>query len=672
MQSQRIAMLSVCLAATLPGQAIRSEIEASQASPASLRMSLLNASRSAIHPNEMIEIQLSRPLERNETVALIAGDTDISAFLERSGGKVWFTPGVVFLSAGEVEIQAYLVTAGHRWLDAGSMRLKIAKVRTPPMLEGGEQEPPFWKFQHSTTIQFRSQPHFTTTSARPFQRTFEELSLQSSMTGRLQGKGWHADMQGNVTGINLQRQAVRYSLLGDAAPQIDLTNYAVSFESKRVKAWLGDQSFGLSRHLLNNFASRGIRVEARFGGRFDLTTALTSGSFIQGYGDPLGFENPENRVLTATLGAEIRRSMPGSARLELTALRGSMKMPFSPDADQSSGIGGRFAGHLWQQRLTWDAGIARSASDGAAHDANYADLSLQILRNVPINRRIKSSWTLTYRGERLDAGFSSVGAFVQPDRSQRQFEASGSIGAFQFLLNHGRFEDNLNRTEFQWKTYTRQTSLTAELPWREFLGTPKNERTWIPRVTYTYFSLRNLSAELPAGMDTGEGLVLPDQRTQAHSLSIDWGRRTRFGYRYSFDSQESYGHVTHMGTYAIQWGKKLDLSGETGIEQTTQLGERSWAARVGSRMKWKPNPRLTVSVNLNGTTMQGTSAAALQGSLDAQAVWKIRSEDPKRRHPRVEWYARYSNRYQSARNLTEASRSFYRTQFFQTGLTVAL
>lgn len=257
-----------------------------------------------------------------------------------------------------------------------------------------------------------------------------------------------------------------------------------------------------------------------------------------------------------------------------------MKLPFSTFAQQSSGIGARFVGSLWKQRLTWEAGIDRSVSAEGARDSDYEDVSLQILRNIPITKRIKSSWTLTYRGERLDASFESIGAFVQPDRAQRKFEASGNIGAFQFVLNHGRFEDNLNQTEFQWKTYTHQTSLMAELPFREFLGVKKDGKKWLPRITYTYFGLRNFSTDPPKGAEPDEGATLPDQKTEAHSVSIGWGRKTRIGYRFSFDGQAGYRHFTHTAVYAFQWANKLEVSGEAGIEQSEQTDSQSFAGRI--------------------------------------------------------------------------------------------
>jgi len=293
MQPQKRIALWLCLAAKLAGQS---------PSPSDLQVSLLPVTRAAGSSEEKIELRLSRPLATGERIALIAGDTDVSAFLVSGPQKVTLSPGAVLLPPGEAQLQAWLVTAAHEWRDAGSVKVKVKK-QTASAAEGmGQQLPRLFTFQQSSSLQFRSQPLYKTSSRLTYRRTFEELNLQSSLIGKLQGQGWHAELQTNIAGSSEERDTPRYFQLGGAAPPVDVASYSAMIETKRLKAWIGDQSFGTSRELISNFNARGVRVATNFGGRFDLTVGLTSGGPVEGYSNLLGFEEGNDRVLAATLG----------------------------------------------------------------------------------------------------------------------------------------------------------------------------------------------------------------------------------------------------------------------------------------------------------------------------------------------------------------------------------
>jgi hypothetical protein len=152
-------------------------------------------------------------------------------------------------------------------------------------------------------------------------------------------------------------------------------------------------------------------------------------------------------------------------------------------------------------------------------------------------------------------------------------------------------------------------------------------------------------------------------------VALDWGKRTRFGYRFSFDGQQNYGHVMHSATYGWSLGKKLDLAADAGMEQSTQLTTHTWAERFSGRAKWKPNPRWMLAANFSGTRVHTSDGgSALQASLDVQAQWRMLTENvEKGQRMRAEWNARYSNRYSFAQSGGFPSQ--YKVQYFQAGLT---
>src|SRR4051794_40990157 len=124
MPSPKCSTLWFCVATTLAAQ--------SQTADA-LRVSLLPAA-----PAGPIELHLSRPLEANERIALIAGDTDVSAFLIPTPRKTSLAPSAVLLPAGEVQLHAWLVTPANEWRDAGALKVKVKRT---PAAAGESQGP---------------------------------------------------------------------------------------------------------------------------------------------------------------------------------------------------------------------------------------------------------------------------------------------------------------------------------------------------------------------------------------------------------------------------------------------------------------------------------------------------------------------------------------------------
>ena len=256
----------------------------------------------------------------------------MTAVSERTASRIVYHPTAVALPVGETEL-ALFSRAGGRWNEIKRLSVKVLQGATPSRLSADE----------SATGRKRRIRRGTFAEAPvPDRRTFQDFVLNAGLKSSQQQGDWALTTQSNYVGVTRRQEALRFGARGDKAPMLDLSDYSIGARSSSVALNLGQVSFGNSRHLANNFTTRGSMLSITSGATTVSVGAL-SGSSQVGWDDFTGLDRPTDRVFGAAIGRELLAAHPGALRLDVNLLDGS-KQPrpaFTQsavvDAEQSDG-----------------------------------------------------------------------------------------------------------------------------------------------------------------------------------------------------------------------------------------------------------------------------------------------------------------------------------------------
>jgi len=416
---------------------------------------------SPISPNTPIELQLSRPVKSDEGhVAVIIGHSDLTSLFIAEGTRLVYSPNLVPLPLGESEVAVYLSAADGGWKEIARFPLLVAEktseqettlkeAKTIPISDGKAEtqdrkvdsasqakkngEAPATtggsektnspdqnddatktesadklKFIPSVTVAWKSQlAQFNfPKNSRPKERaTFNDATVQFSLRSEAHRGAFAAQTQYDFAGSTFQEEALRFGTLANNAPQIDLSSYLMQLQFGRAKVAVGHTSMGTSRHLINNFSSRGITVTVPITKRFDFSVGAMNGTNIVGYGNFFGLGKDKHQLQSATVGVEFLPKRPGGLRLEVSGINAyiqalnSVSQGSVNDVDRSKGGSVRLLATDKSGRFKFDGGFTRSQYRNPAdpllyqgtntvavpfvtRNARYFDISYDVLRGV--------------------------------------------------------------------------------------------------------------------------------------------------------------------------------------------------------------------------------------------------------------------------------------------------
>jgi hypothetical protein len=294
----------------------------------SLRVSANFKAQEPVAPEARLELHLTRPLLANDgRLAVLLGDTDLTALCVLDGSDLSYTPRVLRLPPGETNIIVYLVSVTNEWTEIARLPLLVEEPRpasvpehkngngtasaTAPVTPAAPKDAhvnPF-NFIPSVSVNVKSQSTalFFPESSRPTRLNFTDVSVQASFQGNYQQNEVSIQNQFDLAGSSVQNEALRFGQLGSDAPQLDLSSYSMQYQFRKVKLRLGQVSFGSSRQLINSFSSRGVSLTVPITKRFDLSGAIMNGTSVVGFGNFLGVSRSKHQIRSATLGAEQRK-----------------------------------------------------------------------------------------------------------------------------------------------------------------------------------------------------------------------------------------------------------------------------------------------------------------------------------------------------------------------------
>jgi len=637
------------------------------------------ADRQSIGPNESIELTINRPLARDEGhLAIVVGASDLTDLFVVSAQSMKYGAGKSFpLPLGATELAVYLVAPNDDWKELARFPLRVganaanaeakidnaeAKAGEPeaktesqsatdtiakqePAPEQASQqspkgaEPPAKRrfgfdkldFAPQLNIGFKSQfaeTHFPEAN-RPDRPTFADATLQGTWKTEMARGAFNLQSQFDFVGSSFRNEALRFGDLQDRAPKIDLSSYLMQFQQGGRKFNVGHGSFGAHRHLINNFASRGVTLAAPLGSHADISLVTMNSTNVVGFDNFSGLANSRHRMRGAILGLEALKSRPGGLRFEAGALDAwftSNRQNFTQsninDAERSRGYSARLLAKNKSERARLDGGFTRSyfynpddpllnqgadvrSSRAETRNARYVDASYELLKEFVFKRPPspapasadgtqpapasqdasqlavepkKLNLTLNFRHERVDPLFKSIGASTQADLFRNEKEFAGSYGELTFTAAHTRFNDNLAGIQTILRTNTRRAAFAVNTPLQGlFRGFRAAQPIpFLPRVGYTFERVRASADFIPIGGGFDQPGAIPDQANVVQSFVAEWQiKEVKLAYRLNHSLQDNRAlgreradlqNFTHNATIGWNPLTTLELSLELNFE----------------------------------------------------------------------------------------------------------
>lgn len=666
-----------------------------------------------------LELKLSRTVKSDEgKVTVFLNETDVTSLLKINSETLIYSPSVSPLPVGENLIKVYLAVSDDDWKELADFKLLVKASALPE--EQKEEEKTDVSFTPNVQMNIKGEntTDFFPITSRPERPQFTDTAGQASLNLTVTRAGWTLTNQADLVGTSRVNEAIRFGELGVKAPQIDLASYIIKLEKGRFNTQFGHVSFGSSRHLINNFSSRGISVTVPITKKDEITFGAANGTSIVGFGNFGGITRTEHSIFNTTYGREILKE-PGGFRFEVTMMRGSL-LPitnFNQQAivDSETNFGGTIRLKRDITRFRFDAGFTRSrftnpvdlsmsqgfggfdqfgeiieqplpvkTTQSVTRNGSYAEVSYDIFQgfNILKNRALRLS--ATYRYEELQPLFRSVTAFLQADRRQHQFELTGGFGDINFTLGNMRDRDNLDEIPSILKTYNRNNNVNINLSVGSIFNQAKPSK-YLPRIGYTVTTIRQFGAFLPFEGDFNEFSEVPDQATRNHNIGLNWQFSQKFGFNYQhqrslIDNRQvgrekaDFRNINHGFSFNFKLFKNLSVSANTGINQIVSFEKprTDKTFNLGSTITWQNAlfTGSTFSTNFNGTVAGDTNNIFdnRNGSLNLE--WSYRKVFGKEGLKKVQtqFFIRYSNRYGNFIDRIFRVNNFNKRQAFNFGL----
>lgn len=707
--------LTSALAAALPtaSAAVRSSGQESNTQALTVQVSF--ADNQSIAPDEPIELTVNRPLAQGEgRLAVVVGASDLTDLFVLSARSMKYGVGKSFpLPLGATELAVYLVAPNNDWRELARFPLRVgdgpangearpenaeaksedpeaktenaeAKTESQPATDAGAQQGPtpeqpqpqaepqarrrfgFDKLDVAPqlNIGFKSQlaeAHFPEVN-RPDRPTFADATMQGTWKAEMVRGALNMQSQFDFVGSSFRNEALRFGDLQARAPKVDLSSYSMQFQQGTRKFTVGHSSFGAHRHLINNFASRGVTLAAPLSPHADISLVTMNGTNIVGYDNFFGVANRRHRLHSAILGLEAFKSRPGGLRLEVGALdawftsnRQNFNQSNINDAERNRGYSARLLAKDKSERARLDGGFTRSyfynpddplLNQGAAvqpsraetRSARYVDASYGLFKDFVFKRAPapagadgaqtatapqdasqpavdpkKFNLTLNFRHERVDPLFRSIGANTQADLFRNEAEFVGAYGELTFTAAHTRFNDNLAGIRTILRTNTRRAAFAINTPLQGlFSGAPPTQpNPFLPRIGYTFERVTASADFIPIGGGFDQPGAIPDQANIVQSFVAEWQvKEIKLAYRLNHSLQDNRAvgreradlqNFTHNATVGWNPLTTLELNLEMNFEDANnrEQARTDRTMRFGGVVNWRATKRQTFNLTLS-------------------------------------------------------------------------
>ncbi|HEU0185938.1 MAG TPA: hypothetical protein VFS27_11530 [Blastocatellia bacterium] len=659
-----------------------------------------NLADQEVEPTFTLTFTPSRPLQVTEgRLAVLIGDMDVSNLLTPTEGGLSYFPRILPLPAGESPVRVFLVTPADEWREVAQLKLRVkasapADSAKPPSSDTAKPASANkYGFTPSLTLGMKSQMaerHFPE-SNRPARPTFSDMTMQASLKSEITNNWFSNQTQFDLVGSSFQKEALRFSSLGDRAPKVDLTSYLMQFQLSKTKLQVGHITFGTNRHLINGYGSRGVTLLIPVGGRADFSLAAMNGTSVAGWSNFFGLDRRKHQILSATLGFEFIGQRPGGLRVEAGAMHGSLQ-PISGfnqgvinDAEQSKGGGLRLLASDKTRRFKVDAGFTRSLFNNpfdpllnqsqtvvpvkeTTRSARYLDANVALLKDLKLSETKTANLTINVRHEKVDPLFRSVAATTQADRLQNEIELAGALGEITATASHQWFHDNLAGIPSLLRTQSRRYAAAVSVPLVSLWANPSDQvgrPTWLPRLAYTLNRIHQFGRAFPTGAGFNDPSQIPDQISSNHDASAEWQfPKFRLTYRFnqSYQDNRQLGRAladlrnqVHGVALGLTPHTAFDLNFDVNIEdaKTFETARIDRTLRAGVNANWRMTPRMTINITASNT-LAGDIARIItrnrSAEFDMQWSYQFTRGETGWRKVQGQFFVRYADRYARTRD----------------------
>jgi len=644
-----------------------------------------------------LELRLShRPADEEGRLAVFVDRTDVTSVTVWRDTTLLYGPGALRVPPGEHELTVYLVGNEGTWTELGRFPFK---VRTGAGFDTAEVMPAV-----DLTGKGQVDEGHAPADNAPNPATFHDGTLQAGLrTTHVRGD-FAMRTSLSVVGATNQQETLRFAEEGEDAPRVDLSAYLVELEKGPVKLAVGHVAFGANRLLASGIAARGASLSWRLSPALSVDAAATSGSTIVGWSNLSGLTNSDHQLRWVTLGSEFLPTHPGTFRLELSYLDGSLQPITSFNqgavtaAETSTGGAVRLLAADFGRRLQVEAGYARTtfrpASDPqleegldvtpiaeSTRDARFADVTIALLQGARLGQDSQVNLALALHHQRVEPLYRSVAASLGADIEQNSADLTASIGGVSVQASHQRSEDNLADIRTILKTMTRRSAANLAVPLRDLLG----GSAWWPVLTAGWDRTHQYGASLPEG-GSFQPENVPDQESTGRTVGVDWsGARLRAGYHWSDTSQDNRQPGSEQAdsltrTDAIALGAtvspRLELGVDGSLERQDNLetGRTDRTRRLGINATWRTTDWMTIGGSVAKTRTWDSQDQGESDGFDSDAQWS--ASFPLGwlglKAARGSLFARYANRHQQTLDRVLNIDQDRRVWTVNTGLNVSL
>lgn len=557
-------------------------------------------------------------------------------------------------------------------------------------------------FIPALTITVNSQPFQSTFPAAnlPARPTFTDTNLTASIKTEMARGFLKSQYQFDFVGASFQEQALRFGLLGDRAPNIDLSSYLTEMQIGKAKYQLGHTSFGTLRHLINGHSTRGMTFAIPITSRFDFSVAAMNGTTIVGYDNFFGLDQRRHQLLSGMLGIEFLTKRPGGLRLETGVMEGWL-LPVTDftqgeinDAERSRGFALRLIATNPSQRFKFESGYTRSqffnpadplldqnqetvASEALWRNAYYIETGVDILKDITVTKTKKANLSFAFKMELVDPLFRSLGASAQADKLSFDYSVNGSIGEITAQYAHQRFEDNLADIPSILKSLTRGHAFNISIPVASLFGNPEKPSPLLPRTSYTFNRTYQFGAAIPVNGGFEVDLSsIPDQISTNQGITADWQiEKWRFQYRinHSFQNNRQAGselndlkNLTNGFGFGVSPTASFDLNFDFNADSSfdRQADTINRTMRIGPNFNWRITQKSVVASNIS-FTLAGDAAETKRNrnaEFDIQFSQQFGYEKDKFRKLAGQFSIRYANQYARTRDFAFGLNDLTRNQ----------
>lgn len=628
-------------------------------------------------------VVLNRFVEPAEgQIAIFVGQTDVTAVIgiENDADYV-YPPTAPALPPGLHDVVVYLVTGEREFVEIA--RLEV-RVRTRAGFDESEVNP---RLDLAINAQLREAVE---RDAIPSERPeFQDYDIQAGLSTRHRRGELELRTSVNISAVDNRQQAIRFGELGDKAPKQDLNDYLIEAETSNAGAALGHVTFGEQPLLISSVGNRGATVRHRVSERLDVAAAAMNGTAIVGYKNLTGLQDLGNDhyIVSGQVGYELLANRPGGARVELSWMSGKIRSDpgFNvgeiTDAESSRGFGIKMSGSTESGRLRGEFNYARSRffnpSDpqldlfgdplpvtATTDNARSLDLGFDVLQDYMIGEDLPARVTVSFRHERADPLYRSLGAFVNANVESNTLSLSGGLGDVSLEASLGRSQDNVDDVATLLTTGTDSANLSASIPLESlasrYLTASTERRWWLPRLDYSWGRVHQFAVNSPANAFSGfnGGSHLPDQVNRTEGVGVAWnGEQWNLSYRYDLSRQNNrqvgralddfnnYSQNVNLGLRPLD---TLNVSLDYGRSRNKDVAGAltQHTTSYGANLNWQfiENWELAANWTISDSDDSAGNAESISHSAQAQVTYSFELPAPgmERKLP-GQWFVRYSH-----------------------------